>query len=39
MFEELNEKLQSNPRFIALINSDEFYFQKGQDAMNLWLAM
>lgn len=39
MFEELTEKLQSNPRFNAIINSEEFYFQKGQDAMNAWLAM
>jgi hypothetical protein len=39
MFEELEEKLQNNPRYSAIINSNEFYFQKGQDAMNLWLAM
>jgi hypothetical protein len=39
MFEELTEKLQSNPRFNAIINSEEFYFQKGQDVMNAWLSM
>ena len=39
MFEELNEKLQSNPRFLAIINSDEFYFQKGQDAIKRWLSI
>lgn len=38
MFEELNEKLQSNSRFNAIINSEEFYFQKGQDVINEWLT-
>lgn len=39
MFEDLKEKLQSNPIYNAIINSNEFYFQKGQDAMNSWLAL
>ena len=39
MFEELEEKLQNNPRYSAIINSNEFYFQKGKDAMNVWLDL
>jgi 5-methylcytosine-specific restriction endonuclease McrBC GTP-binding regulatory subunit McrB len=39
MFEELNAKLQNNTRFIAIIDSDEFYFQKGQEAINTWLTL
>jgi hypothetical protein len=39
MFENLSELINNNQGLTSLQNSNEFYFQKGQEAINNWLSM